>query len=294
MTERIDMTRTTILDALRREIAENRAIVGAGSSAGIIARCAEQAGADLIIAYSTGRSRLMGLPTSSLGDSNSETLKMLPELDNVVYHTPIIGGMEMADPQYMRVSRLVDAFENAGFNGIINMPTIADRPVWARGRSAVGLGLEREAQVVAEARNRDFLTLGYALSEDHTKLLVDAGLDILVPHAGWTAGGQQGAGEDARGLEEGAAFIQHLIEVGRAINPDLIVLAHGGPFAEPEDTVYLYEHTEAQGFIGASSIERIPVERAVTDVVRGFKDKTISGSDFVPVAASAGFRTVVD
>jgi predicted TIM-barrel enzyme len=116
--------------------------------------------------------------------------------------------------------------------------------------------------------------MGYALSDDHTKLLVDAGVDILVPHAGWTAGGEQGAGDDARGLAEGAEFVQHLIELGRSLNPDLIFLAHGGPFAEPEQTIYLYEHTDAHGFVGASSIERIPVERAVADVVRGFKDQT--------------------
>ena len=121
--ERSELTRNVILDNLRQEIAAGRAILGAGASAGIIARCAEAGGADLIIAYSTGRSRLMGLPTSTLGDSNTETLKMLRELDNVVWHTPIIGGMEMADPQYLRVSRLVDAFVDAGFNGLINMQT---------------------------------------------------------------------------------------------------------------------------------------------------------------------------
>ena len=276
--ERSELTRNIILGNLRQEIAAGHAILGAGASAGIIARCAEAGGADLIIAYSTGRSRLMGLPTTNLGDSNTETLKMLRELDNVVWHTPIIGGMEMADPQYMRVPRLVDAFVAAGFNGLINMPTNADRPVWVKGRSAVGLGLEREAQVVENARQRDLLTLGYALSVEHTKLLVNAGLDILVPHAGWTAGGDLGAGSGARGLQEAAEFIQQLIEVGRAINPDIIVLAHGGPFATPDDTVYMYENTDAQGFIGASSIERIPVERAVTDVVKGFKTNTLRPS----------------
>jgi predicted TIM-barrel enzyme len=271
--ERSELTRDVILGNLRSEISAGRAILGAGCSAGIIAKCAEASGADLIIAYSTGRSRLMGLPTSTLGDSNSETIAMLRELDNVVYHTPIIGGMEMADPQYMRVSRLVDAFENAGFNGLINMPTIADRPRWARGRSAVGLGIEREAEVVSQARERNILTLGYALSREHATLLVEAGVDILVPHAGWTSGGMVGAGTDARNLEEGAAFINDLLDLGRSLNPDLIVLAHGGPFAEPAQTLYLYEHTDVQGFIGASSIERIPVERAVSGVVSDFKSQ---------------------
>ena len=271
--ERTDLNRDVILSSLRAQIAAGRPVLGAGCSAGIIAKCAEAAGTDLIIAYSTGKSRLMGLPTSTLGDSNTTTVAMLPELDNVVDHTPIVGGMEMADPQFMRVSRLSDYFKQAGFNGIINMPTIADRPIWAKDRSAVGLGLEREAQTFVLARKRNILTMGYALSVEHATMLAESGVDILVPHAGWTIGGMVGAGDTARGLEEGASFVQELLETGRRISPDLIVLAHGGPFAAPEQTQYLYDHTDAQGFVGASSIERLPVERAVMDVVRGFKDQ---------------------
>lgn len=272
---RTDWTRESILDKLRSEIAAGNAILGAGCSAGLIAKCAEAGGTDFILVYSTGRSRLMGLPTSDLGNSNHETLLMLPELDNVVKTTPIVGGIEFADPRYLKINRLLDKFEAAGFNGLINMPTQADRPKWVRERSAVGLGLEREAEGFRLARERDFLTLGYALDDDHTRLLVDAGVDILVPHAGWTSGGLVGAGDSTRGLQEGAEFVQRQLEIGRAINPDVIVLAHGGPFAQPEQTAYLYEHTDAQGFVGASSIERLPVERAVTGVVEGFKQQKL-------------------
>lgn len=273
---RNDWTRETILAKLRGEIDAGRAILGAGCSAGLIAKCAEAGGADFILVYSTGRSRLMGLPTSDLGNSNHETLLMLPELDNVVKHTPIVGGIEFADPRYLNINRLLDKFEAAGFNGLINMPTQADRPKWVRERSAVGLGLEREAEGFALARDRGFLTLGYALDDEHTRLLAAAGVDILVPHAGWTSGGLVGAGDDStRGLAEGAEFVQRQLEIGREIAPDIIVLAHGGPFAEPEQTRYLYEHTDAQGFVGASSIERLPVERAVTGVVAGFKEQRL-------------------
>ncbi|MFV0407443.1 MAG: phosphoenolpyruvate hydrolase family protein [Propioniciclava sp.] len=268
---RTALTRATILSALRAEIDAGRAILGAGCSTGLIAKCAEAGGADLILVYSTGRSRLMGLPTTDLGNSNEETLRMLPELDNVVQSTPIIGGIEFADPRHLRIGRLLDMFAAAGFNGLINMPTPADRPRWIRERSAVGLGLEREAEGFKLASERGFLTLGYALDDDHTRLLVDAGVDILVPHAGWTAGGMVGAGDSSRGLQDGAEFVQRQLEIGRGINPDVIVLAHGGPFAEPDQTRYLYERTEAQGFVGASAIERLPVERAVTGVVAGFK-----------------------
>ncbi len=273
--ERIELTRDDILANLRSEIAAGRPVLGAGCSAGLIAKCAEAGDADFIVVYSTGRSRLMGLPTSDLGDSNTKSLEMLPELDNVVQSTPIIGGIEWADPRYLRLGRLIDLFEAAGFNGLINMPTQADRPKWVRSRSAVGLGLEREAEGFALARERNILTLGYALDDDHTRLLVDSGVDILVPHAGWTSGGLVGAGADARGLQDGAEFVQRQLEIGRAINPDVIVLAHGGPFADPEDTDYLYENTDAQGFIGASSIERLPVERAVIRAVSGFKGRSL-------------------
>lgn len=269
--DRIQLTRTDILKAFRDEINAGRPVLGSGCSAGLIAKCAEAGATDFIVAYSTGRSRLMGLPTTDLGDSNTETLKMLPELDNVVESTPIIGGIEFADPRTLRLNRMIDRFVEAGFNGLINMPTQADRPKWVRGRSAVGLGLEREAEGFSLARERDILTLGYALDDDHTRLLVDAGVDVLVPHAGWTAGGLVGAGTDSRGIQEGAEFVQRQLEIGRAINPEVIVLAHGGPFAEPEQTAYLYEQTDAQGFVGASSIERLPVERAVVGTVQGFK-----------------------
>jgi len=273
--ERSELTRDIILANLRAEIDAGRPVIGAGCSAGLIAKCAEAGQADLILVYSTGRSRLMGLPTTDLGDSNSETIKMLPQLDNVVQHTPIVGGIDFADPRHLRIGRLLDQFEAAGFNGIINMPTNADRPKWVRGRSAVGLGLEREAEGFALARSRNILTLGYALDDDHTRLLVEAGVDILVPHAGWTAGGMVGAGADSRDKTEGAEFVQRQLEIGRKINPDVIVLAHGGPFSDPDDTQYLYEHTDAQGFVGASSIERLPIERAVTAQVAGFKTQQI-------------------
>ncbi|MFV0428338.1 MAG: phosphoenolpyruvate hydrolase family protein [Arachnia sp.] len=273
---RSELTRESILTALRSEISAGDAVLGAGCSAGLIAKCAEAGGADFILVYSTGRSRLMGLPTSDLGNANEETLQRLPELDNVVAHTPIIGGIEFADPRYLKYDTLLDKFEAAGFNGLINMPTQADRPSWVRTRSSVGLGLEREAEGFARAKQRGFLTLGYALDDDHTRLLVSAGVDILVPHAGWTAGGLVGAAEDSsRGLPEAAQFVQRQLEIGRAINPDVLVLAHGGPFAEPEQTRYLYHNTQAQGFIGASSIERLPVERAVMGVVAGFKSQKL-------------------
>lgn len=269
-TER-SFTREVILTRLRDVIATGRAILAAGCSAGIVARSAEAGGADLIVVYSTGKSRLMGLPTTPLGHSNPITLSMYAEIDNVVVNTPIIGGAEATDPTYQRIRRLVRDFRDTGFDGLINFPSVGRMPEWSRMREHVGQGIRREAQLIATAREMDYFTMGYAYHEEHARLLAAAGVDILVPHAGWTVGGDQGAGDLAPSLEASIALVQKLVEVGRQENPDVICLAHGGSIATPEDTEILYRNTGIHGFVGASSIERIPIEQAVEKATRQFR-----------------------
>ncbi|HEY2655654.1 MAG TPA: phosphoenolpyruvate hydrolase family protein [Solirubrobacteraceae bacterium] len=269
--------RDQILGRLREQIAKSRPILGAGSSSGLIAKSAAAGGADLIIVYNTGRSRLMGLPTSHLlNHANPTTLAMYPEIANVVTDVPIIGGAEAQDPYYLHdLGRLVDDFRRTGFDGLINFPTTGPDPVREAERSSVGLGLQRDFEMVAVAREKDYFTICYGYTEEQTIGLAAAGCDVIVPHAGWTTGGLAGAGKSALSLDQACEHVQHLIDLARAENPAIICLSHGGPLAGPEDTRYLYEHTDAQGFLGASSVERIPVEAAVMDTVKSFKARRL-------------------
>jgi predicted TIM-barrel enzyme len=273
--ERTTFTRAIILDRLRRTIAENRPVIGAGSSVGIVAKSAAIAGADLIIVYSTGRSRIWGLPTTVIGHSNPLTLRMYKEIANVVDDTPIIGGAEAVDPTYRRLFQLVDDFEGVGFDGLINFPTVGDRPDFSRRRAHVDQGFDREIEMVRISRNKNYFTMAYVWNPEQSRGMAAAGVDVVVPHVGWTVGGATGAGDAAMSLDEGCENTQKMIDAARAENREAICLAHGGPFARPEDTRVLYERTDAQGFVGASSIERIPIETGVTAAVRGFKDQEL-------------------
>jgi predicted TIM-barrel enzyme len=270
-------TRDQILAHLREQIALGRPIVGAGSSSGLIARSAAAGGADLIIVYNTGRTRLMGLATSHLlNHANPTTLSMYGEIANVVTDRPIIGGAEAQDPYYLHdLGRLVDDFRRTGFDGLINFPTTGPDPVRGAERASVGLGLVRDFEMIEIARAGDYFTVCYGYTEEQTVGLAAAGCDVIVPHAGWTKGGLAGAGKSALSIEAACDHVQHLIELARRENPDVICLSHGGPLAGAEDTPYLYENTDAQGFLGASSIERIPVEAAILDTVRAFKSKQL-------------------
>ncbi|HZS87800.1 MAG TPA: phosphoenolpyruvate hydrolase family protein [Chloroflexota bacterium] len=265
-------SRAEIIARLQHTYRQGRPILGAGCSVGIVAKCAERAGADIIIVYSTGRSRIMGLPTTPLGNSNATTLEMYGEIDNVVDDTPIIAGIEAVDPTYLRLPRLLERFRQTGYDGLINFPTLGNYPDRSRQREDVGLGFSREVEMIRLARQQDYFTMAYAFTPDDAHRLAEAGVDVLVAHAGWTTGGLSGATNSALSLEAAAVRVQEILVAGRDANPEIIPLAHGGPFAEPEDTRYLYAHTDAIGFVGASSIERIPIERAVMQVVADFKD----------------------
>lgn len=264
-------TRASILERLRKTINERRPILAAGCSAGIIARAAEEGGADLIVCYSTGMTRIQGLPTTPIGHANKITLSMYEEIENVVDNTPIIGGAHAGDPTYRRLHKLVDAYQETGFDGIINFPTAGSNPHVAAQREHIGQGFKREAAMIKMARERNFFTMAYSYTEEQARVLAAAGVDVQVPHIGWTIGGDLGR-DGAPNLQETAEFVQRYIDITREENPDAIVLAHGGSLADPEDTRILYEQTDCQGFVGASSIERIPVERAVRGAVQAFKN----------------------
>ncbi len=272
-------TRKEILSRLKELREGNKPIIGAGCSAGIIAKCAELGGADFIIVYSTGLSRLKGHPTTPYGDmdTNDITLQMADEISEVVNDTPIIGGICAQDPNYRDLDELIDDYLDAGYSGIINFPTIAmygdrgDR--WREMRESQGFGWTREIEMMKRAHEKDVFTIAYVWSSEDDKEMAQIPADILCPHAGGTSGGK--AGYEAPPKEEAAEKVQSMIDGIKEVDEDTICVAHGGPFAEPEDTQYLYDNTDAKGFIGASSIERIPVEKAVEKTVREYKDFTV-------------------
>src|SRR3954470_7691153 len=167
-------TRAEILERLHTNIREGRPIIGAGCSAGIVAKAAELGGADFIVVYSTGRSRIMGLPTTQIGHSNTVTLDMFDEIENVVNNTPIIVGIEAQDPTCMSLQRLIDKFRNKGFSGLINFPSLGNRPERATMREDVGLGFKREADMIRLARQQDWFTTSYAYTVEGAKMLAAA------------------------------------------------------------------------------------------------------------------------
>lgn len=271
-------TRQEILARLRRTIEEGKPIVAAGSSAGIIAKCAELGGADLIMVYSSGKARIRGLQTTIYENSNAITLDMYEEIGNVVQDTPIIAGIDATEPPVgSDLAELVKRFIDAGFSGVINFPTYGFflDAAWRESREAEGKGYSREIDLIRIARRMDVFTMAYVFFPEDARAMAKAGVDCMVPHAGGTAGGLVGFDSIAVPLKDAAASVQKSIESTKEVNPDIICLSHGGPIVAPEDTRYLYEHSDAVGFVGASSIERIPVEEAVTEVVKAFKNAQV-------------------
>jgi len=276
MKKRKIFKRNEILRKLKKVEAKGIPIIAAGCSCGLIAKCAEKGGADLIIVYSTGLSRLKGLPTTILGDSNTTTICMADEILNIVSATPIIGGIEAGDPRFWDLGYLIDKFMAGGFSGLINYPTIGffePGTMWRNEYESVGMGFSREVRVIKIAHERDIFTMAYAFRPDEAVLMAEAGLDCVVAHVGCTTGGM--VGSDAPPIEKAVKTTENICKASKKINPDIICLAHGGPFAEPEDTEYLYKYTGVSGFVGASSIERIPIEKAIVETIHKFKSYKI-------------------
>ncbi len=277
------MNRDEILNRLRITLANGDAIIGAGCSAGIVAKCAELGGADIIVCYSTGKSRIMGLRTAVIGHSNPRTLDMYDEISNVVNDTPIIAGIEANDQTTYDLEKVIDRFVEQGFDGFINFPTVGNHEhvsdFFAREHeniaSSLGQpwGFAREVELIRLLRERNIFSMCYVFNAEQAASMAEVGVDAVCAHVGGTAGGLIGFPADP--MEESLANAQRIMEGAWGVNPDVICLAHGGPFAEPEDTQVLYERTDAHGFVGASSIERIPIEKAVMSAVKAFKNHKI-------------------
>ena len=260
---------------LRATLEAGGVVIGAGAGTGLSAKCAEAGGADLIIIYNSGRYRMAGRGSLAgmmpYGDANAIVLEMGDEVLPVVEYTPVLAGVCGTDP-FRLMDRLLDQVQAAGFAGVQNFPTVGLIDGMFRANlEETGMGYELEVEVIRLAAGRGLLTAPYVFDRSQAEAMTRAGADVLVPHMGLTTKGTIGA-HTARTLEECVPLIQEMHDAAVAINPDVIVLCHGGPIAEPEDAAYVLERTNGVvGFFGASSMERLPTEVAITENMRRFK-----------------------
>lgn len=274
-------SRTEIHDRLRRVREAGRPIVMGGAGIGLVAKAAERGGIDLLMAYNTGPFRMAGHGSLAgylaYGDANAMTLRLGHEIMNSVTETPVIGGIGAADP-FRDTGRLLDEMLAMGFSGITNVPTAGLYDgTFRRHIDATGLGYPREVELIRMCRDRDVFTVAYAFSPAEAAAMAEAGADIVGAHVGLTSGGWIGAGATL-GLDEACAATQAMVEAAKGGRPDVLVVAHGGPFEDPASVRRVFETTDVVGYLGASSIERLPVERAVAGVVEAFKSLPLRAS----------------
>lgn len=270
------MSRSEVRDRLRRTVADGRPIVGAGAGTGLSAKCAEAGGADMIIIYNSGRYRMAGRGSLAgllpYGDANQVVVEMAAEVLPVVQQTPVLAGVCGTDP-FRLMPVFLDELARMGFAGVQNFPTVGLYDgLFRQNLEETGMGYDLEIELVRLAAERELLTAPYVFDPGQAEAMAAAGADVLVPHVGLTTKGTIGAGT-ALTLDQAVERVQAMRDAAAAVNPDLLVLCHGGPIAEPDDARYVLAHTEGVvGFFGASSVERLPTERAITAQVAEFKN----------------------
>jgi predicted TIM-barrel enzyme len=268
-------SRETILSNLRAQVAAGKPIIGGGAGTGISAKCAEAGGIDLIIIYNSGRYRMAGRGSLAgmmpYGDANAVVVEMAREVLPVVKKTPVLAGVCGTDP-FRIMPLFLKELQAMGFSGVQNFPTVGlIDGEFRNGLEETGMGFESEVEMIRQARAIGLLTCPYVFTVAEAEAMARAGADVLIPHMGLTTKGSIGA-KSAMSLDEAATRVQALHDAARAINPEILVLCHGGPISEPEDAADILRKTRGiVGFFGASSIERLPTEIAITDCVRRFK-----------------------
>ena len=269
------MNRLEALERLRAQVAEGRPIIGAGAGTGLSAKCAEAGGGDLIIIYNSGRYRMAGRGSLAglmpYGDANAIVVEMAAEVLPIVRDTPVLAGVCGTDP-FRLMPVFLRGLEELGFAGVQNFPTVGlIDGVFRLNLEETGMGYALEVEMIRTAHELDLLTCPYVFDADQARAMAEAGADVLVPHMGLTTKGSIGA-QTARTLDECVELIQSMHDAAAAVRPDVLVLCHGGPIAEPEDAAYVLERTDGVvGFFGASSMERLPTEVAMTENMRRFK-----------------------
>ncbi|KAL7805328.1 TIM-barrel-protein domain-containing protein [Trichoderma aethiopicum] len=268
--------RDQILASLKARIAAGKAIVGAGSGNGLSAKFIEAGGGDLIIIYNSGRFRMAGRGSLSglmpYGDANAIVVEMANEVIPVVKKTPVIAGVCGTDP-FRNIPAFLKHLRELGFAGVQNFPTVGLIDGQFRANlEETGMGYDLEVDMIREARSLNMLTTPYVFNVDESRKMARAGADVLVAHMGLTTSGSIGAAT-GKTLDECVQLIQEIRDAAVEINPDVIVLCHGGPIALPKDAKFVLSRTRGvHGFYGASSMERLPVETAITEITRSFKE----------------------
>ena len=268
------MNRESILKKLREKVARGEAIIGGGAGTGISAKCEESGGIDLIVIYNSGRYRMAGRGSLAglmpYGNANQIVREMGFEVLTIVKHTPVLAGVCATDPFMLRDSFLRE-LRDMGFAGVQNFPTVGlIDGVFRANLEETGMGFGLEIDCVAAANQLDMLTTPYAFDAEQAKLLTEAGADIIVVHMGLTTSGSIGA-QTAKTLKDCVPEIQKITDAAKSVREDVFVLCHGGPIAEPADAAFILQKVPAlAGFYGASSMERLPTERALTEQIRNF------------------------
>lgn len=271
--------REEILRRLKAQVREGKAIVGAGAGTGISAKSAEAGGVDLIIIYNSGRYRMAGRGSLAglmpYGDANGIVVEMANEVLPVVKNTPVLAGVCGTDP-----FRLIDVFlkslKEMGFSGVQNFPTVGlIDGVFRKNLEETGMSYDLEVEMIRKARELDLLTTPYVFTDEEARKMAEAGADIIVAHMGLTTKGAIGA-KTALTLDDCVERVQAICDAAKGVNPEVLVICHGGPISEPSDARYILEKTTGvEGFFGASSIERLPTETAIRNQVIDFKNLRI-------------------
>lgn len=250
-------------------------IIGGGAGTGLSAKCEEIGGIDLIVIYNSGRYRMAGRGSLAgllaYGNANQVVVEMASEVLPVVTHTPVLAGVNGTDP-FCNFDTFLDDLSRMGFAGVQNFPTIGlIDGVFRQNLEETGMSYAMEVDMIRTAHHKGLLTTPYVFNELNAKAMAEAGADIIVCHLGLTTGGSIGAGTSLT-LDKCPALVDAWAKAAMTVNPDVIVLVHGGPVSEPSDAEYILKHTQhCHGFYGASSMERLPTERALTEQTRKFK-----------------------
>lgn len=269
-------SRQDIINKLKQQVANGEMILGAGAGTGISAKSGEAGGVDLIIIYNSGRYRMAGRGSLAgllpYGDANQIVVDMGAEVLPVVKNTPVLAGVCGTDP-FRIMEVFLKQLKEQGFAGVQNFPTVGlIDGVFRANLEETGMGYDLEVDMIRQAHELGMLTTPYVFDEEQAIKMAKAGADILVAHMGLTTKGTIGA-KTALTLDDCAKRVQEIADAGRSVNPDILVICHGGPIADPEDAQYIFEHTtDIDGFFGASSIERFAAEVGIRQQAEAFKN----------------------